>query len=636
MSAPPRDELARLRARIEELERGLLHAGPVLQALGEDIPDNIMLLDRESRVQYVNWTVPGLSREQVIGTPVFLFAAEEYHESIRRCHRRVLETGEPDRFASEYRGPEGVSYWESRVRPIEREGEIIGLAQVSTNVSAQRAAAAAARDRLFEMSPDLMAVCTRDGRLVRVNPAFERALGFPSDELLGRTPAAFTHRDDRDAMRTALRQIAGDVELDDFESRCVRKDGTELWLSWSIRPDPDADRLHCVARDVSEQKRLEQELRQAQKMEAIGQLAGGLAHDFNNILLVIRANLDLAGLGGVQNERIRAARDAVGRAADLTRQLLTLARRERAQLGSVDLNELTRNLLAMLSRLIPESIVVTTRLDPSLEPVHADPGQLEQVLVNFCVNARDAMQGGGRMSIVTARDSLSAADCKGHPLLEPGPCARLSVSDTGEGMAQEVCERVFEPFFTTKGPRGGTGLGLSTVYGIIEQHRGLVKATSEPGSGSTFSIWLPFAPGTIRRHAPPAVHGEGTILLVEDDAQVRAVVLAILERSGFEVLAAGDGRAGLALFEDHRERVSMLVLDIVMPHLSGPALRQKIEQLRPGLPFVFISGYSDQATLTAAAIDPATVLTKPFSSDALVARVRHAIAAPAAKKVPGP
>lgn len=390
--------------------------------------------------------------------------------------------------------------------------------------------------------------------------------------------------------------------------------------------------LVALAIEASERSRLETQLAKVQKLDSIGQLAGGVAHDFNNLLTAILGYAELVldklpeedGLRGEIAEIHRAA----DRGAQLTRQLLTFARTQVIQPRVVDLNDLTRGAEKLLRRLLGEHIELTTRLDPALGMVRVDPGHLEQVLVNLAVNSRDAMPAGGRLTIETRNVWLDGEYAAGHAGTKPGQYVQLTVTDTGQGMDRETLGRLFEPFFTTKSAGKGTGLGLAICYGIVRQAGGHIWAYSEPDRGTTMKIHLPVVTTTecavpVPEQAPAVPRGQETILLVEDEPQIREVVRRVLTQTGYRVIAAGDGREGLELAASNAAEISAVVTDVVLPHLGGAELVARLRQERPGLPVLFMSGYTQGTVLEAELQQPRTgFLSKPFTPSDLARRVR--------------
>ncbi len=390
--------------------------------------------------------------------------------------------------------------------------------------------------------------------------------------------------------------------------------------------------LVALAIEASERTRLEAQLAKVQKLDSIGQLAGGVAHDFNNLLTAILGYAELVldklpAEDGLREE-IAEIHRAAERGAQLTRQLLTFARTQVVQPRVVDLNELTRGAEKLLRRLLGENIELVTRLDPMLGLVRVDPGQMEQVIVNLSVNSRDAMPAGGRLTVETRDVCLNADDTAGHAGATPGRYAQLSVTDTGHGMDHETLGRLFEPFFTTKSPGKGTGLGLAICYGIVRQAGGYIWAHSEPGRGSTMEIHLPVVTTaeiavTVPEDALAVPRGRETILLVEDEQQIREVVSRVLTRTGYRVLVASTGREGLELAAQHGAEISAVVTDVVLPHLGGQELVAQLRQERPSLPVIFVSGYTQGRVLEAELQQPRTLfLAKPFTPSDLARSVR--------------
>jgi signal transduction histidine kinase/CheY-like chemotaxis protein len=392
-----------------------------------------------------------------------------------------------------------------------------------------------------------------------------------------------------------------------------------------------------VARRTAERRQLEDQLIQAQKMEAVGRLAGGVAHDFNNLLTVI------LGFGEMAREQVKGdqpAFEAVGevlqaaeRASALTKQLLAFSRRQVATPRVTSLNEVVYNLDKMLRRIIGEDIELKTKLSPGLSPARIDPVHIEQVIMNLAVNARDAMPQGGKLTIETANAELAGDHADGNLEIATGPYAMLTVSDTGVGMDAATKSRIFEPFFTTKDQGKGTGLGLSTVYGIVKQNGGEVKVYSEPGHGTIFKIYFPAVgehPEALPGESPEAqmVSAAETILLVEDEDQVRHLTRALLARQGYRVLEASSGAAALALVREYRERIDLLLTDVVMPQMSGPDLAREVRSSHPEIRVLFMSGYTDNAVDLQRMLPAATpFVQKPFTSANLQRKVREALRA---------
>jgi signal transduction histidine kinase len=442
-----------------------------------------------------------------------------------------------------------------------------------------------------------------------------------------------------------MEQIRSTGEDQVIEYRVIAADGRIVWLRDGGTVLRDADGIPCLVQgyllDITEQKegelergRLEEQLRQTTKMEAVGRLAGGIAHDFNNLLTAIQGygELALARLAPDDPQRrdIEEIQRAAERAAALTRQLLAFGRCRLLQPRAVDVNAVVRDVESMLRRLIGEDVELVTDLDPALGPVRADPGHIEQVLVNLAVNARDAMPDGGRLEITTR--TVPRAPRNVAPELEPetGLYALVTVTDTGRGMTPDVQERVFEPFFTTKEPGEGTGLGLATVYGIVRQSEGQVVVESAPGRGSTFRIWLPIVGETVEPpvdvpRPEPAPAAAETVLLVEDEESVRTMVRRVLEQQGYSVLPAATGEEALDLACSRLDDIDLVFTDVVMPGMNGDELVEQLRTMRPDLEVIYMSGYAEGASRRGVLDPTTTYLQKPFTPSALTQVVRSVL-----------
>jgi PAS domain S-box-containing protein len=478
------------------------------------------------------------------------------------------------------------------------------------------------------------------GTIVYVNPAYEKLSGYGRSELVGRNPRMLKSGQHPPEFYEALWATLARGERWSGSFVNVRKDGAKYEEVGTIFAVLDAAghvaNYVGVMRDVTSENRMKEELRQSQKMEAVGRLAGGVAHDFNNLLTVITGRCELMvhrlGRSHKLSQELELILTTAHRAAALTRQLLAFSHKHVLATQVLDLNAVVVNMQKMLHRLIGEDIELVTALDPALGCVHADQGQMEQVILNLVLNSRDAMPQGGRLSIETANAQSQAWP----PGTGTGPCVVLTVSDNGCGMDAETRSRVFEPFFTTKGVDRGTGLGLSTVYGIVKQGGGQISVESEPGQGAKFSIYLqrveaprPAAPGP---PAPPGVRlrrGQGTVLLVEDDPAVRSLSREILEMSGYLVLEAADGTEALRIGTQHSGRIELAITDVVMPHMGGRHVVERLRSLRPETRILYMSGYTDDTVLRhGVAKAEAAFLQKPFTADALTRKVQEVLEEP--------
>ena len=482
-------------------------------------------------------------------------------------------------------------------------------------------------------------VADEEDRLTFANLRLARMLGYTPEELLQQPAVNFIDPSEFADHQYRL-QAARQGQPSQYERRLKHKDGHELW-AW-VSGSPLFDELgkyrgaFAMFTDVTERRHLESQLRQAQKLESVGQLAGGIAHDFNNILAAIMMHLSLLRqhptLDEETAESLKELELETKRAANLTRQLLMFSRRSVMQPRVVDLNELVHNLLKMLGRLLGEHIAITFDSHNELPPVEVDVGMLEQVLMNFAVNARDAMPKGGRLTIATSQVVLDSEAGKLHSERRPGHFVRLSVADTGVGMDEGTLKRIFEPFFTTKDVGKGTGLGLPTAHGIVKQHHGWIEVHSQLGQGSAFMVYLPAKlRASVSAEVPPPVSpvvgGRGTLLLVEDEDIVRRPIGTFLRKLGYQVLEAANGNQAFNLWRRHREQIDLLFTDMVMPEgVSGLELADKLRSEKPQLKVIISSGYNTEFSMQGVPIDAGYIyLPKPSPSGAIAAAVRECI-----------
>ncbi len=532
----------------------------------------------------------------------------------------------------------------STVSPIvDAEGVIIGASSISRGIGERKRAEAAIRRSearyrdLFENATDLIATVDLDSRLTAVNESFVRTLGYSREELMGTSLRDLVPVEWHEQLeRARVRKIGESLDATIYEHEFLAKNGTRIPVEVASRVIEEDGRpvgVEAICRDISERRNLEAQLRQAQRLEAIGQLAGGVAHDFNNLLTVISGYAEELLEEGDPESRgeLSEIAAAAERATVLTRQLLAFSRRQVLQPRIVDLNEVVGGIMPMLTRLIGEDIDLVASLDPSLRLVRADPTQIEQVILNLAINARDAMPTGGRLTIETSNAYLDENYTAEHADVHPGPHAILAVTDSGIGMDADTAARIFEPFFTTKGPGNGTGLGLSTVYGIMKQSGGNVWVYSEPGKGSTFKVYLP-ADATAQAASPSHTEhisvpqGAETILVVEDEEQVRVLTANLLRKRGYTVIATGSGSEALAIATEKRDRIDLLLTDLVMPEMSGPELASQITTINPDLRVLFMSGYADEAVTRHGRLEAGSAfIEKPFSSAGLARKVRDVL-----------
>src|SRR5579863_9145574 len=479
-----------------------------------------------------------------------------------------------------------------------------------------------------------------EGKFLDVNPALVSMLGYSSAaQVLALEPRRDVFVDAGELARL-LREFRGEARPEHIEVRWKRQEGKAITVRLSgrivHRPEESAEVLEMIAEDVTEQRLLENQFRQAQKMEAVGRLAGGVAHDFNNLLMVIGGYteqlLEQTGKHNVVYPKIEAIHHATERAATLTRQLLAFSRKQLLELKVVDLNVIVADMERLLRPLIGESIELQTVPAKDLGRTRADAGQIEQVIMNLVVNSKDAMTEGGKLTIQTANANLSGdALRREHSYIQPGAYVMLSVSDNGHGMDKETQARIFEPFFTTKEKGKGTGLGLSTVYGIIQQSGGYVLVQSEPGQGTTFRIYLPrvedaLEPAGTLGTSSSQNGGSETVLLVEDEESVRQLVRETLESKGYKVLEADNGEAALRIVSNYSDKIDMLITDVVMPGMSGRELSARLCASRPQTKVLYLSGYTEDAIVHEGVVDPDTAfLQKPFTLQMLSRKVREVL-----------
>jgi len=480
-----------------------------------------------------------------------------------------------------------------------------------------------------------------EDRFLDVNPALVQMLGYDStDELLGVSLARDVYDDPEDRLRL-INEYAASKKVDSAQVRWKKKNGSSIIVRLSGRailgPTGAAEAFEMIAEDVTERQGLEEQLRQSQKMEAVGRLAGGVAHDFNNLLTVIKGYselmLDELGATDPMRAEVEEVERAADRAAALTRQLLAFSRQQVLAPKVIDLNAVVSNMDKLLKRLLGEDIDLFAVLDQKLGTVRADPGQIEQVIMNLAVNARDAMPKGGKLTVETMNVRLDESYAREHASVKPGNYVMLAVSDTGIGMDQLTLSHVFEPFFTTKEQGKGTGLGLSTVYGIVKQSGGYIWVYSEIGIGTSFKVYLPRVDAvadTIRPATAADPHrGHETVLLVEDEDGVRALIRQVLHRSGYTVLQAREGGEALLLCERHEGKISLLLTDVVLTQMSGTELAQRLLQIRPDMRVLYMSGYTDEAIVHHGVLNAGSAfLQKPFTNESLARKVREILDAP--------
>jgi len=530
------------------------------------------------------------------------------------------------------------------------------LKRLTGELEQQVAERTAERDRIWRLSRDLFAVTGFDGRMRRLNPAWSTLLDYDPEALVGSSFGLLVHPQDQAGVNDMLARLKTGEVVERFEIRLRQADGSWRWISWTAAPEGDA--FYAIGRDITverdaaealaqrnrelaeqieERERVEQTLRQMQRLEAVGQLTSGVAHDFNNLLTVILGNISFVeraltreGINGAIRERIGHMRAAAERGAKLTGQMLAFSRRQKLEPKPIDLNETVSGMRELLQSTMGGAVRIETVLKRDLWPALVDPTQIELIILNLAINARDAMEVGGSLTVETANVTLSAQPSRPE---EPGPgdYVLLAVSDTGPGMSDEVLAKAFEPFFTTKEIGKGSGLGLAQVYGFAKQSGGGVSIETRLDEGTTVKVYLPRAAALLRRTEPEALvdqlaspqdSAERTVLVMDDDSAVREVTSAMLRELGYSVLEAGSGGAALDMLRTDR-RVDVLLADYAMPGMNGADAARAAVKLRPGLPVLFITGYADLKALRDVGED--RIIQKPFRDDELTRKLQAAL-----------
>ena len=615
----------------------------------ETASEGIWQVDAEHRTVFVNERLAGMlgyEVQEMLGRPVFDFTDAEGRvlaEASRQRRRRGIREQQDFKLQRK----DGSTFWVlmSTGPILDAAGQYIGALAMVTDLTSRRQAEATLRESeawfraLIEESEDLISVLGEDGAFRYASPSFGRVLGYSPAALVGRPAFDFVHPEDLEKVVAGFAEgVNEEGATRRLQFRFRHQDGT--WrliegIGRSLFHDPVVRGAVINGRDITERTTLEAQLRQAQKLEAVGRMVGGVAHDFNNILAVILGTSEILQadltVGHPSHEDVTEIRRAAERGATLTRQLLAYSRQQVLLPRRLDVNALVRNLEGMLSRMLGEDVELVMRLQSTPAMVQADPGQLEQVLLNLAVNSRDAMPEGGRLEVETAEVELDDHYTAVHAPMEPGWYVLLSVSDTGQGMSDEVKAHAFEPFYTTKEAGKGTGLGLATVYGIVKQSGGFVWLYSEPGRGTSFKIFLPMvsdAADPVRpavMDAPASLRGTETILIAEDNTAVRLLTRKALERQGYTVLEA-TGADAVEVVSSHPGPIHLLLTDTVMPGVTGPALAARLAEARPGLRVLHMSGYTDNAPLlTQVMASGGAFLQKPFTVASLARKVRSVL-----------
>ncbi len=638
----------------QETEEDALHASETrYRRLFETAQDGILILDAASgQIADANpymMNILGYSHSDFVGKELWQIGLFEDVTASKAAFRELQENGYiryddlPLRTAS---GGHIDVEFVSNIYLVDDEQVIqCNIRDITQRKRAEQALRESERlnRNLVEHLPHSICVKGRNSNILFCNANYARDLGVPADEVIGKNAFAFYSSARAEAYHADDHAVMASGETKDMEARedtesAGHPDGEEHWVHTVKVPyrsgKGEIVGVLEVREDITERKRLESQLRQSQKLDAIGHLAGGVAHDFNNLLTVIMVHCDLISSELRENDPLKGDIEQIrrcgARATNLTRQLLAFSRKQVLEVRVLDLNVLVSGLDSLLQRLIGEDIDLQTSLAPDLSRINADPGQIEQVIMNLILNARDAMPTGGKLTIRTANVSIGDPSAESQSLRQVEPCVMLSVSDSGSGMDSATAMRVFEPFFTTKDQGKGTGLGLSTVYGIVKQSGGSIWCDSEEGVGTTFTMYLPRveerAELVMTEVVAPAARGTETVLVAEDDEMVRELVVQMLAHDGYRVISAKNGAEALREFEKLGESIDLVVTDVVMPVMSGTELVRRVEAIRPGIRVMFMSGYTGDAVLSHGVIEGgAAFLQKPFTRDALNRKVRAAL-----------
>jgi PAS domain S-box-containing protein len=625
------------------------------RSLAESSQDYIMRYDRDCRHTYMNpaaLAVAGVTEADIVGkTHLECGFPEDLSRLWEEKITRVFETGKPSQSEFSWESANGMVHLDWRLTPeFDDENRVMSVLGVSRDITERKQAEEKLREleerfRLtFYTSPDAVNINKMDGTYLEINDGFTQLTGYTRKEAIGKTSADISIWDipeDRDRLVKGLQQN-GFVR--NLESRFRMKDGSFkiALMSATIIQLKGEQHILSITRDITDFRKaekdklnLETQLQQAQKMESVGRLAGGVAHDFNNMLGVILGHAELAMEGLDPSQPIFAdlqqIKQAADRSTDITRQLLTFARKQIISPKTVNLNEAVAGMLKMLLRLIGEDIDLAWLPGKGLWPIKIDPSQIDQVLANLCVNARDAIAGVGKITVGTGNCTLDEEYCSAHTGFITGQYVKIEVSDNGSGMDKETVSHIFEPFFTTKGVNEGTGLGLATVYGIVKQNNGFINVYSEQGQGTTFTIYLPRHVGTtdqkqLESMAEPALRGNETVLLVEDEPTILVMTTTMLQRLGYKVLVAGTPSEAIRLADGHSGEIHLLLTDVIMPEMNGKILTEKLTINRPELKCLFMSGYTADVISHHGVLDDGVhFIQKPFAKKELAAKIRQAL-----------
>jgi PAS domain S-box-containing protein len=657
------------KVRFNNINNELVRTRRKLDAILRSVPDIIYRLNPDGIITYISDAVRqyGYNPEELVGRHIFDFVHPEdrdkakYHVNERRTGERKTKSFEL-RLLSRKKLfiPFEIKSKRVELEPVfvlEAEGmyssetpssdNFLGTLGVARDITERKQAEKSilnSRERykkLFENSNDGIFFMAAD-KIIECNPRTVELFGGNEQDIIGKPIYQFSGRkqpDGKDSKEkiSKIIETAYSGEYQNIEWCCCKYDGTQFDAQLSFTRVEIWGESHLLGfiHDITERKQLENQLRQSQKMEAIGSLAGGVAHDFNNLLTVIRgySELLLSKLSEKDplNVSVKQIDKAAERAESLTRQLLAFSRRQILKPSVIDLNGLIKEMEKMLKRIIGEDIDFITILDPNLGRIKADKGQIEQVIMNIVINSRDAMAEGGKLTVETQNTFLDETYVLKHPPVEKGPYVLLAISDSGIGMDQETEAHIFEPFFTTKETGKGTGLGLATVYGIVKQSGGFIWVYSEIGQGTTFKIYLPMVDEKddlpeIKEISDPSLRGTETVLIVEDEEEVRALIYETLHLYGYHVLEAPHGDSALLICNTYKDKISIIITDIVMPKMSGKELVDRLLPNHPEIKVLYMSGYTDNAIVHKGVLEPSTqFIQKPFTPLTLLRKVREVL-----------
>jgi PAS domain S-box-containing protein len=604
----------------------------------------LLALDSRGNIELINkkgCEILGRSEDEVLGRNWFeSFIPERIRREMDEVFRKIM-SGEEN--IDEYyvnsiltrSGEERLIAWHNSVLR-DRSGRVTGTLSSGEDITEKREM----EERIatiFVRSPVGISIASQEGKIIHSNPAMQKMLGYSGDEL-HRKFKEITHPDDvAENLRLFREMVQGKREAYFMEKRYIRKDGTIVWANLSVTAirDPDGKFKYnfAIVEDISERKMLEDQLRHAQKMEAIGQLAGGIAHDFNNILTAIIGYGNLLKMRAMGDgnflHNVNQIIAITERGAGLTQSLLAFSRKQDISLNTVNLNDLIQRIGKLIPRLIGEEIEFKEKFADEKLIIMGDSSQLEQVIMNLASNSRDSMPDGGTLTIETSHIVLDREFVKTHGYGQPGTYAYLAVTDTGEGIENEIIEKIFEPFFTTKDVGEGTGLGLSLVYGIIKQHSGYIYVESEPGRGTSFKIYLPLVKKKVADinagNSISLTGGNETILLAEDETAVRGALKGVLEEFGYKVLEACDGKDAIEKFNDNKEKINLLIFDVVMPVMSGKEAYDEIKKINPQMKVIFTSGHTSKIIYSKGVPEDVNFIAKPVMPQSLVVKVREVL-----------